>query len=245
MTRLRIQWICGFIAAFMTIAASAEPPTYKINNRTYENWVTGGSCSQFDNGQFCRVINVWENYNVKGTYEYTEASFETWREEYYDPSDGSWEYGWRMLTCLIDKESIATDRDHVTIKVVLDTEDLGCYQWGYLYGWDPDIGDYYEPYAFSPGVRIIEGEWKDPFSYGSSMWNGNYKNYYYDGWSGEDWKDHGANHCQRHFGDMMTSGGFTTIGVTGRVRSYEFDGPYGPTWSSYSVSSCNENFMQR
>jgi hypothetical protein len=244
MTRSHIQWVCGVIATFLAVAASAEPPLYKFSNRAYENSVDGGACSYFENRQFCRAIHVWENYDVKGEFEYTEASFETWRDE-FDPSDGSWEHAWRALACPVDEDSITAHTNHVTIDVVLDTEYPGCNQWGYREGWNP-IDEYYlEPYAFLPGVRLIEGEWRDPFSYGSSMWNGNFKTSHYDGWSGTDWKEHGVNHCKSRWGDMMTSGGFTTIGVAGRVRSFEFNGPDGPTWSSYNVSSCNDKYIQK
>lgn len=244
MTRSRSQWVCGVIAAFLAVAASAEPPTYKVNNRSYGNHVNGGACSYFEYGQLCRAISVSEQYDVKGTFEYTEASFETWRDE-SDPSDGSWENSYRILSCPVDQKSICAHPNHVTIDVMLDTNDLGCYEWGYREGWNPSDGYYWEPHAFAPGVRIIRGEWRKPFSYGSQQWNGNYKNYQYDGWSGSDWKEHGVNQCSSRWGDMMTSGGFTTIGVTGRVRTYEFDGPDGPTWGSYHVSSCNDKYTQK
>jgi hypothetical protein len=54
-----------------------------------------------------------------------------------------------------------------------------------------------------------------------------------------------VSHCSSRWGEMMTRGGFTTIGVTGIVRAYEFDGPDAPTWGSYHVSSCNDNYMQK
>ena len=88
MTRSRIRWIGGVIAVFLTAVVSAEPPTDKFNNRSYGNAVNGGACSHFDYGQLCRAISVWENYDVKGAFEYVEASFETWRDQ-SDPNDGS------------------------------------------------------------------------------------------------------------------------------------------------------------
>lgn len=244
MNRSFIPWICGAVAAFLAIAASANPPTYKFTNRTYGNSVGAGGCSDFEGGYRCREIHVWENYNVKGTFEYTEAHYQTEGHQ-WDPIDGSYENRWRYVTCPVDDKSIAANPGHVTIDVVLDTEGPGCYQWGYREGWNPSDGYYWEPHAFAPGVRIFRGEWREPFSYGSQQWNGNYKYYQYDGWSGSDWKEHNVNHCSSRWGDMMTSGGFTTIGVTGRVRTYEFDGPDGPTWGSYHVSRCNDRNTQK
>lgn len=240
MNRSRIQWICGVLAAFMAVAASADPPTHKFNNRTYGNSVDGGSCAYLDNRYLCRAIHVWENYDVKGTFEYTEASFETWRYS-EDPSDGSWEYAWRVLTCPVDEKSISAHPNRVTIDVLLDTEGPGCSEWGERFGWNPGDGDYWFPFTFSPGIRIISGDWLDPFSYGSSMWN--VKDKFYDGWSGMTFN--GLHHCKSTWGDMMTRGGFTTISPSGATRSYEFDGPNGPAWGSYNVSSCNDNEIQQ
>ncbi len=235
-----MQWVCGVIAAFLAVAASADPPTFKFSNRSYGNWVTGGACSHFGNGYRCRAIHAWENYDVKGIFEYTEASFETWRYE-EDPSDGSYEHAWRVLTCPVDEKSISAHPNRVTIDVVLDTEAPGCYQWGELYTWDPINGDQWFPFAFAPGIRVFEGEWMDPFNYGSSMWN--VKDKYYDGWSGMT--SHGVHQCRNSWGDMMTRGGFSTTSPSGMVRSYEFEGPDGPAWGSYNVSSCNDNDVQK
>ncbi len=68
MKRSRIQWICGVIVAFVAIAASADPPTYNFSNRSYGNSVAG-SCSDSEGGYRCRKIRIWENYDVKGTFE--------------------------------------------------------------------------------------------------------------------------------------------------------------------------------
>jgi len=240
MNRSRVRWVCGAIAAFLAVAASADPPTYKFNNRSYGNSVDGGSCSYFEGGYRCRAIHVWENYDVKGTFEYTEASFETWRYD-YDPSDGSFEDSWRVLTCPVDEKSIAAHPNRVTIDVVLDTEDPGCYQYGHIYTWDPVNGYQWFPNDFSPGIRVIEGEWLNPFSYGSSMWN--QKDKFYDGWSGTT--VNGVHHCKSTWGDMMMSGGFTTISPSGSTRFNEFNGPDGPAWSNYTISSCNDNEVQK
>jgi len=239
MTKPRIQWICGVIVAFIAVAASADPPTYKFNHRSYGNLVGAGSCTDFDGGYRCRSIHVWENYDVKGTYEYTEATYHTERHE-YDPNDESYEHRWRVITCPVDEKSIAALPNRVTIDIVVGSEVLGCYQDGYLYGWDPDIGYYSdEDYGFW-GLWAIEGEWLDPFSYGSSMWNQNDK--FFDGWS--DTAGHAVHHCKSRWGDLMKSGGFSATNPSGRTFFYEFDGPLGSAWSFYNVSSCNDNEVQ-
>ena len=110
-----------------------------------------------------------------------------------------------------------------------------------LYTWDPVNFDQWFSFEFAPGVRSFEGEWMGPFSYGSSLWTS--KDTYYDGWSGTTTK--GVHHCKSTWGDMMTSGGFTTIGVTGWTRFYEFNGPDGPGFGSFNVFNCNDKDMQK
>lgn len=238
--------VSGNPGRWRKVGTSGGPHGPFLSNRAYVNSVTGGSCTYLENGQRCRAIHVWENYDVNSTFEDTAASFETWGDE-FDLSDGSWEHTSRVLTCPVDQKSISAHTNQVTIEVVLDTEDPECDHWGYREGWDPDpsIGYYWEPYLYSPGVRVFEGVWRDPFSYGSSMWNATYKSSLYDGWTGTETIEHGVHHCDSRWGEMMTSGGFTTISPTGAVRSYAFEGPDGPTWSSFNVSSCNDNFMQK
>ena len=239
MNRSRITWICGAIAAFLAVAASADPPTYKFSNRSYGNSVDGGSCSDFDGGYRCRSISVWENYGVKGTYEYTEAYYQTERHM-FDPDDGSYDHRWRYMVCPVDEKAIAAHPNRVTINLALNAEDPGCYQYGYQYGWNPTDGYYSFPFLFV-GTWLIEGEWLDPFSYGTSIGNQNDK--FYDGWSDTTYK--GVHHCKSSWGELMTSGGFTRTSPSGRVFHHPFEGPDGAAWSYYYMSSCNDKDMQK
>lgn len=239
MNRSHIKWICGAIAAFLAVAASANPPMYKFNNRAYGNSVGAGSCSDFEGGYRCRSIDAWENYDVKGTYEYTEAWYHTERHE-SNPHDGSYDHRSRYVTCPIDEKSIAANPSHVMVDIVLDTEAPGCYQWGERYGWNPSDGYYWEPYGFS-GIWVIEGEWLEPFSYGSSM--SNVKDQFYDGWSGTTFN--GLHHCKSNWGDLMTRGGFSQTIPSGTTFFYPFEGPEGSAWSYYNVSSCNDKELQK
>lgn len=239
MTCTRTLWVCGALAGLMAISASAQPPTYANHNRTYGNWVDGGHCMDIEGGFRCRSVQVSENYDVKGTYEYTEASYSFWVYR-YDPADGSFRDGWRTLTCPVDQKSISAHPNRVTIDVSVDRDGLGCYQWGYLYTWDPVNGYQWSPWEFGPGTIEIEGEWIDPFSFGSAISNHNDK--FYDGWS--DTTHNTVNHCKMNWGDMMTRGGFATTSEQFGTRFWAFEGPDGPSWSFYHVSSCNDNQSQ-
>jgi hypothetical protein len=98
MNRSRTKWICGAIAAFLAVAASADPPMYKFNNRTIGNSVGADGCHYFDGGYRCRGVHVSENYDVKGTFENVEAYYYNERHV-YDPIDGSYDHRWRYIVC--------------------------------------------------------------------------------------------------------------------------------------------------
>lgn len=44
-----------------------------------------GSCSDFEGGYRYRMIHMWENYDVKSTFEYTEAWYQSGFRESWDP----------------------------------------------------------------------------------------------------------------------------------------------------------------
>lgn len=239
MNRSHIIWVCGAVAAFLAVAASASPPMYKFNNRFYDNFVAGAICADNEGWQRCKWIYVTENYNQKGTYENTQASYVI-EVSQWNADDGSFDFSHREVTCFVDKNSITAYPNRVTISVVLETESPECSQYGYRYGWSPD-GGYWEPWIGFFGIWVIEGEWLDPFSYGSSV--SNVKDKSYDGWSGMTFG--GLNHCKSNWGDLMTRGGFSQTGPGGNTFFYPFGGPDGPAWGSYSVSSCNVNGMEK
>jgi len=231
--------LCGgaVVAApftLVTLAALAEPPIGHGQNRSYGNSVSAGICLDIENGFTCRDLMAWENYDVKGSYQYTEASISLYQRR-DDPNDGSWSNGYRYLSCPVDEKALSTHPNGVSLVANLDPEGPGCYSYGYLESWDP-VNEYqFVPWPW-PVPRDISGEWTDPFRYGQSAIN--QKDTIYDG--GTDTTSTVARHCNYSWGDMMRSGGFT-IGI----RSFAFEGPEGPAYSNYSISSCNDRDMQR
>lgn len=231
---LRTALSGALVAALLGTSAAAAPPVFKEQNRIYGNSVHGSLCNAIENGTFCRDLSAWENYDVKGTYEYTEAAISNSRYT-YDPSDESWSNTYRYLSCPIDRKALSANPNRVTLEAVLDPSAPGCYSYGYIESWDPINGYQFEPFSY-PGPMTVSGEWLDPFNYGES--SSNQRNSYYDGWSGVTTKT--VDNCKYSWGDAMQAGGFSI-----NQRSYAFEGPYGPAWSNYYLSSCNSNTNQR
>jgi hypothetical protein len=224
----------GVIVVLLASSASAAPPFFKEQNRSYGNSAAGALCTEIENGTFCRDLSAWENYDVKGTYEYSEAAISSSRNQ-YDPSDGSWRNSYRYLSCTIDRNALRANPNQVTLEAVLDPNALGCYSYGYIESWDPINGYQFAPFSY-PGPMSVAGEWEDPFNYGES--NSVQHNSYYDGLSAVATKT--VDHCKYSWGDAMKTGGFSI-----NERSYAFEGPYGPVWSFYNISSCNTNTKQQ
>lgn len=231
---LRTAWTGAAIAALVTMSATAAPPVFNNQNRAYGNSVGAGICYDITNGYVCRDISAWEDYDVKGTYDYTRASATVYRW-LYDPSDGSWSNGWRFVSCPVDQEVISARPNGATLEVILDPEVPGCDSYSYLESWDPVNGYQYQPWPFPAPVEIT-GEWLDPFSYGK--WAINQKGTTYDGWSGTT--STSSLQCNQRWGDLMRSGGFSM-----NNRTWAFEGPGGLAWSNFSTNSCNSHSKQR
>lgn len=231
---IRRIWIGGIVAALLGITAAAAPPIFNEQNRSYGNSAGAGICYEILNGYICRDLYVSENYDVKGSYQFTEAAISIYRYR-SDPDDGSWSNSWRYLSCPIDKEALVAHPNGVTLEATLDPEGPGCYAFDYMESCDPSNGCQVGSWPF-PGPTDVTAEWADPFSYGQSKMIQSGTNY--DGWSDSTSKY--AQQCEQRWGDAMRSGGFTE-----GARSFQFTGPEGPAWSNYSLSSCNDHNMQK
>lgn len=231
---LRRTWIGGVVAALLVISAAAAPPIVNEQNRSYGNSASAGICYDILTGYICRDLYVGEYYDVKGSYQFTEATISIYRS-LSNPGDESWSNSWRYLSCPIDKQALVALPNGVTLEATLDPEGAGCYSYDYMESCDPINGCQTEPWPF-PGPMEVLGEWADPFNYGQSKIIQNGTNY--DGWSDSTSKY--MQHCEQRWGDAMQSGGFST-----GIRSFQFEGPEGPAWSNYNLSSCNDHNMQR
>jgi hypothetical protein len=227
-------WISGFIAAFLAMSATAGPPVFSDHNRIYGNSVGAGKCDPLPNGYRCRHLHAWENYDVKGEYQYTEVviSFDFRR----DFSDGSWVAGNRHLVCPVDQEAISVLPNHVSLAVTLDPAAPGCYSGGERTTFDPIIGiPQTTPWGYSDPREVV-GEWLDPMNYSNSI--SNRRERFHDGWS--DTSGTAVRNCKESFGDLMQDGGFST-----GPQFHPFEGSEGPAWSFFQTMTCNENNMQR
>ena len=122
---LRTVWAGGLLTALLATSATAAPPVFNNQSRAYGNWGAAGVCYEITNGYVCRDVNAGEEYDVKGTYDYTQASATIYRWV-SDPSDGSWSSGWRYVSCPVDQKAIGAHPNGVTLEVFLDPEAPGC-----------------------------------------------------------------------------------------------------------------------
>ncbi len=228
-------WFGVVVAACMATSATAGPPTIHDNNRTYGNSMGGDRCDTFDNLYRCVNVYASQNYDVKGTFQYTEVAISLYTHRSFD--DGSWTERWRQLNCVVDESAITARPDAVTLEVVLDPNAPGCYSDGQMVTWDPVNGYTFEPAAWTD-PRPVRGEWLDPMSYSKSV--STRRDSYYDGWS--DTESSAVNHCNEFHGDLMKAGGFS-LGIADRW--YAFEGVDTPGWSFFQTMNCNANNKQK
>jgi hypothetical protein len=229
-----LRWLAGSIVALSAMSTAAAPPIFNTQNRVYDNWAGAGVCTNLEHGDICRDISAWENYDVKGDYQYTEVvlNVSVWED---DPETQTGRSGWHYIRCPFDKSVMSTNPNGVTLEATLDPAAPGCITDGYMETWDPDNGYQSFPWPFS-GPRDVAGEWLEPANYMHALMNRNET--YHDGWS--ETTTSTVEHCIQEWGDMMKAGGFSV-----RNRYFPFSGLEGPVSSSYYITSCNNRNGQR
>lgn len=230
-------WIGGVIAAFVAMSATAGPPIFHDQNRNFGNSLGAGRCEPIPNGYRCVDVSAWENYDVKGGFQFTEAaiSFNVHR----DFGDGSWMDAYRYLVCPVDQKAISVLPNSASLEATLDPSAPGCYSDGQRVTWDPINGYQFFPYGY-PGPRKVSGEWLDPTAYSNSV--SNRRDKFHDGWT--DTTSTMVINCKESYGDLMKNGGFS-IDNFDSIVFFPFEGIDTPGWSYYQTMSCNDNNMQK
>jgi len=225
--RLLIGWLGGAIAAFMALPVSATPPLSNVQSREYINGVDANGCWDIPGGQRCINVTAWENYDVKGTFQYTEAAINT--SFYRLNDDGSWVQSSRYLGCPVDPNAISVLPHGASLEVTLDPAMPGCYSDGQRLTCDAEGNCNVEPWGF-PGVVEISGDWIDPMNYASSAYL--FRNSFHDGWTNTSGTV--VQQCREDHGDAMQDGGFYLNNVF-----YAFAGLAGPFNSAFHTMRCN------
>lgn len=233
--RYQIARFGGITLGLLAMSALAAPPFISNNTRTYGNEVYAYVCNENPDIQLTRCTDVYaaENYDVKGTYEYTDVWFYYSFHRVYD--DGSWRQGTRWYSCQMGLDAIKKQGNHVTLNVVLDAYSPECDTWGTVENCEPMGPCVPEPWTHTE-YGVVTGEWLDPIN--SSKVVVNRVDTYFDPWSETTQKI--VNHCNEDWGDLMAQGGlFVQFGE--RVREFPFTGFDTQGWSAFWLRSCNEN----
>jgi hypothetical protein len=214
------------------MSAMANPPIISDHNRNYGNELRGETCVELPGIQVqrCADLQVRENYDVKGTYQFTEIEINYWFIRFLP--DGGQRQGWRQTTCQTGIDAIKAHPNHVSLDATLHPNGPECSSQGMIEECDALWQCEFRPWGFSD-VTVVTGEWTDPINTSKAVVNrtGNY----YDFWTGMFHRT--VTHCNENWGDTMASGGFS-IGP----RYFPFEGMDVPGWSHYSLWSCNNNF---
>lgn len=232
--RLRDVLIGMVIAVFFAYSATAAPPLSKNQNRAYGNSAGAAHCEYSENGYRCMNVYAFEEYDVKGAYEFTRAS--TGSDFFqYDPVNGSSSFGWRYLSCPVDKQVLSAQGVQVVVETTLDPDATGCESWGQIQTCDAYYVCQYSEWRYEDPVYVA-GWWVDPADHSTATVN--MRGSYYDPWS-ETSTDF-SRHCRQTYGYAMRDGAFFV-----NDELFWFEGYDNPSvWSDFQITSCNNNTKQ-
>jgi hypothetical protein len=232
--RTRIVQIGGVVLGLLATSAMAAPPIFSNHSRAYGNDVGANICVDFPWGQRCADLYAWENYDVKGTYQYTGISI--WYSYHRPFPEGGWRQGSRWMSCQVGLETITAQPNHVTLEATLHPNGPECESDGFIEECDAFGFCDTTPWGFNDPTEVT-GEWIDPMNTSKAVVNRTDK--YYDPWSETSHRT--VSHCNESNGDLMTRGGFS-IDVGRAIRHFPFEGVDTQGWNHYWLRSCNENF---
>jgi hypothetical protein len=212
-------------------------PFSSDNSRRYGNEVSAGLCVTFASGERCSNVHAWEDYDVKGTYQFTGINLDYWFIRFFP--EGGWRTGSRWMYCAAGLESFKARPNHVSLDAALHPGSPECDSSGFIEECDASWNCEWTPWGF-PEPTVVTGEWIDPMN--SSKAVVNRTDNFFDPWSETSSKI--VNHCNEQWGELMAQGGFS-IDLGTRVRHFPFEGFDTQGWSHFWLRSCNENFKAK
>jgi hypothetical protein len=217
--------------------AKRSAPMFKDHNRTYGNDVGANVCVDFPGGQRCADLYVWENYDVKGTFQHSDLSIYYWFHRLFP--EGGWRQGSRWMSCQVGPDVITAHQNYVALGAMVHPSGPECQSDGFIEECDEFHNCEWRPWGF-PDPTEITGSWIDPIN--TSKVIVNQTDDYYDPGSGTSHKS--KVHCNESGGQIMTDGGFS-IDLGNAIRQFWFDGFDTQGWSHYWLRSCNNRYEEK
>ena len=206
---------------------------FQNHNRVYGNGVAADVCVDSPDRQRCAYLNAWEDYDLKGTFQFTGIDINYWFIRFFD--DGGYRTWWRWMFCEAGPGSIAAHTNDVTLGAVLDPDSPECQTYGERVDCDA-LGNCDYAQSGFVGPLEVTGEWIQPINTTKRVMNET--SIVYDPWS--ETAQRSMVHCNENGGDMMKRGGFY-IGF----RYFPFDGFATQGWTNYWLRSCNNDYKEK
>lgn len=206
---------------------------FRNQSRTYGNDVGANVCAYFPNRERCADFYASENYDVKGTFQYTDL----WINYgfYRTKPEGGWRYGWRWMSCQVGSDVIKAQQNGARLTAMLDPNGPECFSDGFLEDCDESGNCEGSWWGYSEPTEVT-GEWIDPLNTSKAVVNQTSNNY--DPMSDTFFRT--VTHCNESGGDLMTRGGLS-IGD----RSFAFEGIDTQGWSYYWLRRCNDQQTEK
>lgn len=217
------------------IGRPAKRPTsvFQEHSRVYGNSVGADVCVYSPVRQRCAYLNAWENYDTKGTFQFTGVEISYWFIRFFD--DGGYRQWWRWMFCEAEPGIIKAHAQGVALAALLDPVSPQCETYGERWDCDASGSCEFAPRGFENPTEVT-GEWIEPISTRKLVVNET--NEFHDPESGAVQRS--KIHCNENAGDMMTQGGFY-VGP----RDFPFEGFATQGWSNYWLRSCNNDYKEK
>jgi hypothetical protein len=210
-------------------------PIFRDQSRTYGHEVGASVCVNLPHLNLDRCADPYasENYDAKGTYQYTDLWINYGIQRIYP--DGSSAYAWRWMSCQVGLDAIEVQPIRVTLAAMPNPNTPECFSDGFREDCDP-FGNCEVSWWGYTGPTEVTGEWMEPLNTTKAVVNQTSESY--DPWS--DTFSRTVTHCNERGGDLMTRGGFA-IGN----REFPFEGIATQGCSFYGLRSCNDQQTER
>jgi hypothetical protein len=206
---------------------------FRDHNRMYGDGVGADVCVDDPPRHRCAFLWAWEDYDLKGTFQFTGIEISNWFIRHFD--DGGHIEWRRWMFCHVGPDSIIAQKDLVTLSVALNPDSPECETDGERRLCDAPDDCVIEQRGFERPFEVA-GEWIQPINTRKLV--ANEASISFDPWS--ETSHRSMMHCNENGGNMMTSGGFS-VGS----RYFPFEGFDTQGWSHSWRRSCNNDHRQK
>jgi|GEM_PF-2508959 len=201
------SFVCAMLM-FGSLAAWANPPgMFKEPSAQRQREVMESAYGSHQGYNETTQITRWRSFDVQ-SFSNTAGDYEETRATVYQQVNGPNLWGWRYVSCPVDRSALRVKAKAAEIDVTFDTEGPGCWGYGYRVNYDPDLDEYIYTDWYYFGMVTLQADllapgWEEGYQYTEKFTR---KDHVY-GTSSDTRRS-----CSGGYAGNMLGGGFTMYG---------------------------------